>query len=66
MLAISQFLIDFNSRYDKLGIMTKDFDKWNTVKKGVDRNGLPKLYHTREIWWCSLGVNIGFEQNGGG
>lgn len=46
--------------------MYKDFDEWNTVKKGVDGSGLPKLYHTREIWWCSLGVNIGFEQNGGG
>ena len=46
--------------------MQKDFDKWNKIKKGVDGGGLLKLYHTREIWWCSLGVNIGFEQNGGG
>ena len=46
--------------------MQKDFDKWNKVKQGVDQGGLSKLYHTREIWWCSLGVNIGFEQNGGG
>ena len=21
-------------------------------------------YHTREIWWCSVGVNIGYEQDG--
>lgn len=27
----------------------------------------PKLdfyFHEREIWWASLGINIGFEQNG--
>lgn len=23
-------------------------------------------YHQREVWWCSLGVNIGFEQDGTG
>lgn len=51
---------------DKLGIMQKDFDKWNKIKKEVDETKLSKLYHAREIWWCSLGVNIGFEQNGGG
>lgn len=22
--------------------------------------------HPREIWWCSLGVNVGFEQDGVG
>lgn len=24
------------------------------------------FFHEREIWWCALGVNIGFEQNGHG
>ena len=24
------------------------------------------LFHEREVWWCSLGANIGFEQDGGG
>lgn len=51
---------------DKLKIMQKDFDKWNKIKKEVDETKLSTLYHAREIWWCSLGVNIGFEQNGGG
>ena len=46
--------------------MQKDFDKWNKIKKVVDEGELLKLYHTREIWWWSLDVNIGFEQNGGG
>lgn len=46
--------------------MTKDFDQWNNIKKEVDGDGLSKLYHAREIWWRSLGINIGFEQNDGG
>ena len=25
-----------------------------------------KFYTVREIWWCSLGVNVGFEQDGKG
>jgi mRNA interferase MazF len=24
------------------------------------------LFHEREVWWCSLGANIGFEQDGSG
>ena len=24
----------------------------------------PRLYTVREIWWCRLGANVGFEQDG--
>ena len=44
----------------------KDFDGWNGRKKNIHKNGLAKLYGAREVWWCSLGVNIGFEQDGTG
>ncbi len=43
----------------------KDFDTWNNLKKGVNA-GKGKLYKERDIWWCSLGVNVGFEQDGTG
>ena len=43
--------------------MQKDFDTWNTRKKELDRVK-PHFYYEREIRWCSLGVNIGFEQDG--
>ncbi len=46
--------------------MYKDFDGWNNVKQDIHTNGEPKFYCAREIWWCSLGVNIGFEQEGDG
>lgn len=47
--------------------MEKDFDSWNRVKKqsNTQESYLP-LYYEREIRWCRLGVNIGFEQDGTG
>lgn len=43
--------------------MQKDFDNWNKRKKEIDTTE-SNFYHEREIRWCSLGVNIGFEQDG--
>jgi mRNA interferase MazF len=47
--------------------MQKDFDKWNNIKKQTNANDdyLP-LYHERQIRWCRLGANVGFEQDGTG
>lgn len=43
----------------------KDFDGWNEKKKKLDQRSIADLFfHEREIWWASLGVNIGFEQDG--
>jgi mRNA interferase MazF len=46
--------------------MKKDFDTWNNSKKNINRAGRVAFCHQREIWWVSLGVNIGFEQDGTG
>ena len=46
--------------------MEKDFDRWNDLKKRVNDRSLQPLYHAREIWWASLGVNVGYEQDGTG
>ena len=46
--------------------MEKPFDRWNDAKKGIHAASARPFYHEREIWWCSLGINIGFEQDGGG
>lgn len=43
--------------------MKKDFDSWNKRKKEIN-DGEPNFYHQREIRWCSLGLNVGFEQDG--
>ncbi|OGG53045.1 hypothetical protein A3H16_03180 [Candidatus Kaiserbacteria bacterium RIFCSPLOWO2_12_FULL_53_8] len=42
----------------------KGFDRWNEQKKKLHASEREMLFHEREIWWCSLGVNIGFEQDG--
>lgn len=42
----------------------KDFDGWNKIKKELnDISKAPKI-HNGEIWWCSIGVNVGMEQDG--
>jgi len=46
--------------------MNKDFDLWNGQKKNIHTDAENKLYHAREVWWCALGANIGFEQDGSG
>ena len=43
----------------------KDFDEWNKEKKSLESVGHNTLaFHEREIWWCSIGVNLGDEQDG--
>ncbi len=44
--------------------MEKDFDGWNARKKRMEVAEQKKFFHEREVWWCSLGVNVGFEQDG--
>jgi mRNA-degrading endonuclease toxin of MazEF toxin-antitoxin module len=50
---------------DSQEVSNKDFDAWNEKKKSIDAETL-RFYTVREIWWCSLGVNVGTEQNGKG
>ena len=47
-------------------IYTKEFDRWNEKKKKTDsKQDDTRLYvHEREVWWCSVGVNIGSEIDG--
>lgn len=46
--------------------MQKDFDKWNELKKKIDakEEETRLFFRDGEVWWVSLGVNIGFEMNG--
>jgi mRNA-degrading endonuclease toxin of MazEF toxin-antitoxin module len=52
--------------YGKIRGMSKPFMDWHKKKTIINDEGEPKLYHQRDIWWCSLGVNVGFEQDGTG
>jgi hypothetical protein len=48
--------------------MQNDFDRWNEIKKTLDASDDKRMFFpkTREVWMCSVGRNIGFEQNGSG
>lgn len=46
--------------------MSKDFDAWNVHKQQLDGKQVRFSFRERELWWCSLGLNVGFEQDGTG
>ena len=46
--------------------MKKDFQQWNKLKQRIHETNRRWFYHEQEVWWCSLGLNIGFEQDGKG
>jgi mRNA interferase MazF len=42
----------------------KDFDTWNIEKQYINKTNHHPYCSEREIWWCSLGINIGVEVDG--
>ena len=42
----------------------KNFDDWNALKQKLDQKDNLPLFHERQVWWGSLGVNIGHEEDG--
>jgi mRNA-degrading endonuclease toxin of MazEF toxin-antitoxin module len=42
----------------------KDFDKWNKIKKKIDKKTNFLEIRERQIWWAVVGLNIGDEENG--
>jgi len=46
-------------------MIQKDFDKWNELKKKLHESmGDTGSFEEGQIWWCSIGLNIGSEQDG--
>ena len=42
----------------------KDFDVWNEDKKAVHSSVVRVRFKDREVWWCKVGINVGYEING--
>ena len=48
---------------DIIKVMEKDFDNWNNLKKNINNRDLIYVSE-REVWFCSVGLNVGSEQDG--
>ena len=46
--------------------MKKDYKKWHIKKTMINKIEPRPFFHEREIWFCYLGANVGFEQDGQG
>lgn len=44
----------------------KDFEARQPLKRQLDERKRPPSFGTREVWWCHVGVNVGFEVFGKG
>ena len=42
------------------------FDEWNQQKKRLQSKNMIKYFKERQVWWCSIGQNIGVETYGKG
>jgi mRNA interferase MazF len=44
----------------------EDFNHWNEQKQRAHFDKQRPFFHEQEVWFCALGANIGFEQDGRG
>lgn len=44
----------------------KDFSTWSVLKTSINQNIERPIFKEREIWWVSIGANIGDEEDGKG
>ena len=48
----------------QIPIFLKNFLDWFNLKPQLDTLKKAKNFNEREVWWCHLGTNIGFEIDG--
>ena len=46
--------------------MKKDFVTWHSRKAVLHETETRPFFNEREVWFCSLGANVGSEQDGSG
>jgi len=42
----------------------KNYDQWNNLKKELEERTNMPSFHEGDVWWCSVGLNIGPEIDG--
>ncbi len=50
----------------EIDLMDDKLKRWHKVKDDLIKDNSKVFFHEREIWWSSIGKNVGFEQNGKG
>jgi mRNA interferase MazF len=51
---------------DQIKTHFKDFTNWINTKVIVNSKKTVPPFREREIWWCSIGINVGMEIDGKG
>jgi mRNA interferase MazF len=46
--------------------MEKDFKLWFPIKDEIENKKHTPKFFEKEVWWCNLGLNVGYEQDGKG
>lgn len=44
----------------------KNYRSWHNKKEKLENISERPFFHEREVWYCYLGANVGFEQDGQG
>jgi mRNA interferase MazF len=52
------------STNERFSTSTKDFTGWHALKQSTHDGARRPTFKEREVWWCSVGVNIGHEIDG--
>ncbi len=42
----------------------KNFNDWSKIKTDLESSNGKVIFHESEIWWSSLGLNLGHEEDG--
>jgi len=46
--------------------MSKSFVDWLAEKSRIEERAVKPFFREQEVWWCSIGTNVGVEQDGKG
>ena len=44
--------------------MNRNYTAWYALKSQLEAGDFKGNFSEREIWWCSIGANIGHEEDG--
>ena len=44
----------------------KDYSIWHNQKTDIENNVTRPFFHLRAVWFCTLGLTVGYEQDGRG